>query len=116
MATIPNLHGSRVHVTAVELYGRHYGDTFGLCVQCGERAPCQTRAHAALVIAAAGEDPRRYDERLSPPAPGPGQPGPDERPTAQVDIGQTVPDHAGYRVGGRGERDNPAGFLYSREP
>lgn len=63
MATIPNLHGSPLHLTAVELYGRHHGDAFGLCVRCGERSPCSTRAHAALVIAAAGEDPRSYDER-----------------------------------------------------
>jgi hypothetical protein len=72
MGTIPNLHGSAVHLTAVELYARHYGDAVGLCVRCGERSPCSTRAHAASVIAAAGEDPRWYDERPSASAPLPG--------------------------------------------
>lgn len=73
MAAIPNLHGSRLHLTAVQLYGRHHADLIGLCVRCGERSPCSTRAHAASVITAAGEDQRRYDER--PPAPT-GAPGP----------------------------------------
>lgn len=110
MATIPTLHGSPLHVTAVALYGKHYSDAIGLCVRCGERSPCSTRTHAASVITAAGDDPRRYDQR-NPLAPGP--PGPPDPYTAES--GQTPPDYAGYQVGGRRARDNPAGFLYERE-
>jgi hypothetical protein len=113
MATIPTLHGSPVHMTAVALYGKHYGDVVGLCVRCGERSPCSTRAHAASVITAAGDDPRRYDQQ-TPPEPGPT--GPPDPNTPASGSGQTPPDYSGYQFGGRGARDNPAGFLYSREP
>jgi hypothetical protein len=63
-APIPNLHGTPMHVTAVELYQGHHSGTAGMCVRCGERAPCPVRSHAASVIAAVGEDPRWYDGRL----------------------------------------------------
>ena len=93
---IPNLHGTPMHMTAVELYQRHHGDTAARCVRCGERAPCRVRSHAALVIAAAGEDPRWYDGRISHAAP----PARGQRAEASV-RGETLPDHSGYYVGGR---------------
>ncbi|MDG4798821.1 hypothetical protein [Micromonospora sp. WMMD1082] len=117
---IPNLHGTPTHVMAVELYQGHHGDATGACVRCGERAPCPVRSHAASVITAAGEDPRWYDGRLTaaPPTPTPGlrQPGADERPTAQLGLDRTHPDHSGYHVGGRTVPMSREGFLYEREP
>lgn len=103
---IPTLRGTPTHRTAVELYRNHYSDAAGRC----ERMPCPTRAHAALVITAAGEDPGWYAGRLSPPTP-----GPDKRSTAQLDLGATYANHTGYRVGGRDTRHNPAGYLYERD-
>jgi hypothetical protein len=59
---ILSLPGSDLHRTAIDLYRRHqdYGD--GWCSICGERSPCTARRHAVVVIRAAGEDHRRYDE------------------------------------------------------
>lgn len=104
---IPTLRGTLTHSTAVELYQGHHGDA-GACVRCGERAPCPARSHAASVIAAAGEDPRRYDGRLTaaPHAPGP-------RPAPEV--GRTNPDHCGYTISGRSVPMSPEGLLYERE-
>ncbi|WP_431726940.1 hypothetical protein [Verrucosispora sp. TAA-831] len=107
-ASIPNLHGTPTHVTAVELYQGHHGDAAGACVRCGERAPCPAREHAASVIAAAGEDPRWYDGRLAtaPPVSVPG--------SASREFGRSYPDHTGYATGGRGASLSE-GFQYERE-
>ncbi|QOC90311.1 hypothetical protein [Micromonospora craniellae] len=108
-APIPNLHGTPMHVTAVELYQGHHGDAAGACVRCGERVPCPVRKHAASVIAAAGEDPRWYDGRVGaappPPAAGP----------APRESGRTHPNHTGYTIGGHGASLSPESFLYERE-
>lgn len=96
---IPGLRGTPTHALAVVIYQGHDDDGSGFCAQCGDRAPCEPRRHAASVIRAAGEDPLRYDRSL-----------PRESPVS------AVPDHAGYRVGGRGIPIDPADFLYSREP
>lgn len=96
---IPGLRGTPTHAVAVGIYQGHDDDGSGFCARCGDRAPCEPRRHAASVIRAAGEDPLWYDRRLPREAPAP-----------------ALPDHAGYRVGGRGIPIDPAGSLYSREP
>jgi hypothetical protein len=113
---MPNLGGTPTHVTAVELYQRHHGDPAGVCVRCGERAPCPVRSHAESVIVAAGEDPRRYDRRLSPGAPAADAARPVGGPPAgEPDFGDTHAGHAGFSVGGRDVHRNPASFLYERD-
>ncbi len=91
---IPGLRGTATHALAVVIYQGHSGDSFGMCARCGDRAPCGPQRHAAMVIGAAGEDPRWYDRGTLAAAP---------------------PDHAGYRVSGRGRLIDPAGSLYTRE-
>jgi hypothetical protein len=96
---IPGLRGTPTHALAVVIYQGHHDDGSGFCARCGDPAPCGPRLHAASVIRAAGEDPPWYDRGLTRAA-----------PTAEL------PDHAGYRVGGRGVPIDRAGSLYSREP
>src|SRR3989442_1086923 len=70
---IGTLPGGSVHRTSVELYQRHVDQGDGRCAACGLPTPCSARRHAAVVIRAAGEDPRWHDERLPAgqrPAPG----------------------------------------------
>lgn len=96
---IPGLRGTPTHVLAVVIYQGHQDDGSGFCARCGDHAPCGPRRHAASVIRAAGEDPLGYDPGLPRGAPA-----------------ATLPDYAGYHVGGRSVPIDPAGFQYSREP
>ncbi len=58
--------GSNLHRTCIELYRRHHDPDHGngWCPTCGQQTPCTSRRRAALVIRAAGEDPRWYDDHL----------------------------------------------------
>jgi hypothetical protein len=57
---IAGLRESLTYRLAVQVYRDHDpGD--GRCARCGFAAPCRPRGHAATVIRAAGDDPRRYD-------------------------------------------------------
>jgi hypothetical protein len=58
--------GSNLHRTCIELYQRHANanDGSGRCAACAHQSPCPVRQHAALVIRAAGEDPRWYDGQV----------------------------------------------------
>lgn len=113
---IPSLPGTPTHEVAVVLYQGHHGGAGGACVRCGELAPCSVRTHAASVIAAAGEDPRWYDGRLSPPTRAADPPRlADRRLAGEPDFGQTYPDHCGYAVGGRSVPLSPGSFLYERD-
>ena len=58
---IPGLRGTATHELAVVIYQGHDDDGSGFCAECGDRAPCASRRHAASVIRAAGEDPLWYD-------------------------------------------------------
>lgn len=99
---IPTLAGSATHEAAITLYLGHLDSGAGACARCGRPAPCRVQAHAAQVIMAAGEDPRRYD---GPPArEHPDRPGP----------GETHPDHLGISIAGRTVPIDPANYLYER--
>jgi hypothetical protein len=95
---IPGLRGTPTHALAVVIYQNHDDDGSRFCARCGDRAPCEPRRHAASVIRAAGEDPLWYDRRLARGAPV-----------------SALPDHAGYRVGGRAAPIDPAALLYERD-
>ena len=95
---IPTLPGSATHQLAVLVFQDHQYADRGVCVRCGEPVPCAVRRHAASVIVAAGEDPRRYNQRPVASAPG-----------------EAYPDHTGYHLGGRGVPMDPAGFTYERD-
>lgn len=62
---IPTLPGSELHRLCVEVYLRHHDIGAGICTQCRQRAPCLPRRHAASVVMASGEDPRRYDAQAA---------------------------------------------------
>jgi hypothetical protein len=98
---IPALRGSTLHMTCVETYQRHRHDATGQCNSCHYPWPCPPRVHAAGVIEAAGEDPRRYDRQHSHASPEPGarrtsESELDQQPTAHV-LSATV---TGYALGG----------------
>lgn len=98
---IPTLPGSTTHEAAIALYRAHRDGGTNACVRCG-RTPCPVRAHAAQVITAAGEDPRRYDG-----------PPPSER-LDRPGLDQTHPGHLGISIVGRTLRIDPAHYLYER--
>jgi len=100
---IPTLHGTLTHTTAVELYQRHHATTAKTCTRCDTPTPCPVRASAASVIAAAGEDPGRYDISQVPPA------------SREPDVGQIPPERTGWTVTGRSRPLNPEGLLYERD-
>jgi len=102
-APIPSLFGSPTHEVAIALYLGHHDGPGGTCARCGQRAPCLVRAHAARVITAAGEDPRRYDGRLGRGCP--------DRP----DLGATYADHIGISIAGRNVPIDPADYVYERD-
>jgi hypothetical protein len=115
---IPTLWGTSTHATAIELYQRHHGDRYGVCVRCGQHTPCPVQVFAASVIAAAGKDPHGSDHQPAPPvrpADGPSQRA-DRLPAAESDGGRSCPDHYGYGVGGRRTPVIPEGLRYEREP
>jgi len=58
---ISGLRESMTYRLAVQIYRTHFDPPDGACPQCGLPVPCPPRRHAAAVIEAAGEDPRRYD-------------------------------------------------------
>ncbi|GAA4690955.1 hypothetical protein Prum_000240 [Phytohabitans rumicis] len=111
---IPSLRGTPTHELAVVLYQHHHADAAGICARCGLPAPCSVRAHAASVIAVAGEDPRWYDGRHSTGAQPvrAQQPQPRQRPT---EPDRTLPEHTGYPAGGRVTPPNSAGWYYERD-
>lgn len=80
-----------MHRTAVEIFRWHPDSGNGVCIRCGDRSPCYARYHAAEVIVAAGEDPRRYDTAQSPPG------------------------VQGLPMGGRAQRVDAPGLLYQRD-
>ncbi|HEY3501696.1 MAG TPA: hypothetical protein VGN37_02780 [Actinocatenispora sp.] len=51
--------GVRLYRMAVDVYRRHRPGVTGRCAACG-RVGCSARRHAAAVLAALGDDPRRY--------------------------------------------------------
>jgi hypothetical protein len=114
---IPGLQGSPTHRLSAEVYQRHHDIGTGICAVCGQRTPCPARRHAALVILAAGEDPRWYDARpyqdapipadVSDPGKVPGQ----ERPQG----GSESLPYGGYPVTGRARPPGSEGFLYERD-
>jgi len=57
---------SNLHRICTELYRRHRDPDHGngWCPTCGQQTPCTSRRRAALVIRAAGEDPRWYDAHV----------------------------------------------------
>ena len=63
---IPGLHGTPTHELAVVIYQGHRDDGSGFCFRCRDRAPCESRRHAAAVITTAGEDPLWYDGPMAP--------------------------------------------------
>ena len=113
---IPGLRGSLMHRMSVDLYQYHGNIQGGCCIQCGCRAPCPTRQHAATVLAAAGDDPLQYDDYLPHMSYGPDTPS---QNSARHHHG--VSDHGessgtfGYGLGGRNRLKNAAGFDYQRE-
>lgn len=94
------LRGSAMLRLSVDVFRRHAGDDVsGMCVRCGWRSPCPARRRAAVVIAAAGEDPRAYLGESAP----------------AVDAAPTLPAQvAGYRLGGAGRRAAVPHFDYER--
>jgi len=63
---IPGLAGSATHELGIEIYQAHQAVGNGTCAQCGRPHPCRSWRGAAELIAAAGEDPRRYNPRYVP--------------------------------------------------
>jgi hypothetical protein len=63
---IDGLRDSMTYRLAVQMYRQHHDPPDGVCHRCDRPAPCPPRRHAAAVIEAAGDDPRRYD--VAPPA------------------------------------------------
>jgi len=102
---IPGLQGSLTHRLSTEVYQRHHDIGTGICAVCGQRTPCPARRHAASVILAAGEDPRRYDAQ--PYQGGGGQEWPHTG-------GDSLP-YSGYRVTGRARPPGSEGFFYERD-
>lgn len=98
---IQTLPGSNVHRLCIQLYQRHYGQEHGRCAVCGQPFPCVVQRHAALVIHAAGEDPRWYEGR-SPADPRP-------RTANPTPAGVT-----GYHLGGHGRRSDVPYVEYER--
>jgi hypothetical protein len=117
LAPIPGLRGTETHGLAVVVYQGHHDNGASACARCGQRTPCPARQHAASVILAAGEDPRWYDGRPPLSAVPAAQPRPGQRRGRdhQDTGGEAWPGYTGYRVGGRGRRVSPAGFLYERD-
>ena len=112
--------GSNLHRANVELYQRHRGrdDGSGRCASCGYRAPCAARHNAALVITAAGEDPRWYDR----PLPGnqnrkdygPWAVGSPNPPPVHPHPSACAPGFYGFSVGNHGRRANVPYVEYER--
>ncbi len=108
--------GSHLHRTCVELYRRHQdpGRGNGWCLACGQQTPCSSRRRAALVIRAAGEDPRWYDDHVpagqasNPAQPRTGEPWPFQprypasapRPRAPVEL-DAASEVKGYAINSR---------------
>jgi len=115
-SVIPGLRGSPTHRLSAEVYQRHHDVGTSTCAVCRQRTPCPARRHAAWVILAAGEDPRRYDARphQGPPSPT-AAPGLDEmRGQERPHPGESLP-YAGYRVTGRARPLGSEGFFYERD-
>lgn len=50
-----------MHAICVSAYRMHREGSSGMCVQCGQSAPCPARGFARTVIEAYADDPHRYD-------------------------------------------------------
>ena len=96
LAVIPGLRQSPLHQISADLYHRHDDSGHRRCACCGRPTPCPARQHAATVLLAAGDDPRRHDQHGQPHA--------------------STSDPMGYPLGGRGGRLPPEGFTYERDP
>ena len=113
---IPTVSGSDLHRLSVEIYLRHHDVGTGVCGQCGQRAPCLPRRHAAAVVMASGEDPLWYDAQAST---GPGRnadamrSGGQHRTSHAMEDGG-VPAHEGFHVGGANRRLDLAFPDYER--
>jgi hypothetical protein len=95
---IPGLSGTATHQLSILVYRAHRGNGDGICGRCRRRHPCPRRRAAAELIAAAGDDPRRYDQ--TPP---------------DTCAHPTHPGWDGYQVGGQGRRPlHCAGYQYDR--
>jgi hypothetical protein len=105
---MPNLDGSSLYLLCVELYETHHDAGTGFCSKCGFPAPCPARRHAAFVIAAAGQDPRRHDGHAGPGrVPGGRAPYQQDRPPT-VRAAVAVPRHVeGYPVARRAAAPYP---------
>jgi hypothetical protein len=75
---IPGLAGTATHDLGIVVYQAHYNTGNGFCAQCGKRHSCPSWRGAVEIIAAAGDDPRRYDEPLTRYASAPTRPPPGE--------------------------------------
>ncbi len=110
---IPGLRESVLYETSIATYQRHHGGEAGRCERCGCLWPCPPRCHAAGVIAAAGEDPRRHDapspSDLQQAAEPTGAPAAKEQPVVQVLSANAV----GYPLGGAGRPPVPQ-FQWER--
>ena len=112
---IQGLRGTPTHHLSVVVFKRHRDPGTGFCARCGNRAPCAANRHAALVIAAAGEDPRRC--LVAPQRPS-GASAPARRAQERQirDAPVIEAAHSGYRVGGRGRAPaDSAGKDYQRD-
>jgi hypothetical protein len=122
---ISTLGGSPTHQLGVTVYRAHYDTGNGSCARCSCQHPCPCRLRAADLIAAAGDNPRRYDgpkgSDSTPSGPSTVTPGQaDNTVTAVLPVqtpGRTPPpEYEGYPVGGHGRPPMTAeGFLFSRE-
>ncbi len=119
-ALISSLPGSVTHQLAVEVYLRHHDAGAGACAECGGRAPCPARRHAAPVIEAAGEDPRWYDAQALASQPGAAEAPRDaaghwpDRPAKDGVAPALARGVVGYAVGGRGRRADVPYAEYER--
>jgi hypothetical protein len=124
--TIPGLAGTTTHELGIEVYQAHHDVGNGFCPRCGNRHPCSSRRGAAELIAAAGDDPRRYDGpptqfAYSPSGVPPGGHWHAANPAAAVSSLQPIGrppqiPHDGFPVGGASRAPlDSEGYLYERD-
>lgn len=119
-AAIPGLRESTMFEVAASLFRRHRDSGTGVCAQCTQRAPCPARRHAALVISAAGVDPRQLDH-VSAALPAVGDEPRRETAASAASTPSAAPadhsirSHDGFSITGRGRALHEEGYEYQRE-
>jgi hypothetical protein len=123
--TIPGLVGTATYELGIEVYQAHQDPGNGICVRCGNHHPCPSWRSAAELIAAAGDDPRRYDgpTARSPQSSTGLSPGGQWQPAGPATAGPSLhpierpPETAlaGHLGGGSRAHLDPQGYLYERD-